>query len=618
MSDRQKIQRLGHQQALVRRRLWMLASVLAIMLGGLAARFYSLQIGQHEKFATLAHENRVQVRPVAPVRGRILDRNGVTLAENRPSYGLSVVPTQVRDMPALLVALDELLGLSAAELAQFAEQRRRPRRLHESIPLRFRLSEREVALLAVNEHRLPGIRVQVKLLRHYPFAAQFAHSVGYVGRIGTAEQARIAADRYQGTHVIGKSGIEKQYEDQLLGRPGYEFVEADAHGNRLRVLQRQDATPGSDIQLSIDSRLQREAHRLLAGRRAALVALRVATGEVLALVSVPSYDANLFVTGISHADYDALLAHPDRPLFDRALLGQYPPGSTIKPLFALAGLAGGVVDAATEIDDRGKFQLPGELRIYRDWKRDGHGRVNLHTAIEQSCDTYFYHLGHQGGIDLLSDYGRRFGLGVKTGLDMPAEEAGLMPTRAWKQTARQLPWFPGDTINAVIGQGFSLATPMQLAQMTANLARRGHSIRPALRLPPPGTAAVREQLVDLDPAHWDLVWGAMQAVVHARRGTAASLGRGMAYRMAGKTGTAQVVGIAQDGEYDSAQLTEFQRDHALFVSFAPAEAPQIAIAVIVENGEVAAALAAPVARRLTDIWLGHAPPNLNLEARGGL
>jgi len=583
----------------------LLASLLAVLL----LRYYDLQIKDHQRYATLSDENRVHVRAVAPTRGLIFDRNGVILAENRPSYTLSIVTERTSDLEQLLAELKALLGLTDAEMARFEEQKSQYRRPYESIPLRFQLTEENVALLAVNEFRLPGIEVEVELVRHYPFNEAFAHSVGYVGRINDREQAVIEKERYEGTHVIGKIGIEKQYEDLLHGSVGYEYVETDARGNVLRVLEREDATPGEDLYLSIDSRLQLRAEELLEGRRASVVAIDVETGEVLALVSTPSYDANMFVTGISFKDYDSLLHNINRPLYDRALLGQYPPGSTVKPLYALAGLATGALTKEWSIQDYGEFQLPNQERVYRDWKRGGHGRVDLRIAVEQSCDVYFYELGNMVGIDVLSEFGHMFGLGHKTGIDMPSEMSGIMPSREWKRAARGLSWYPGDTINASIGQGFSLVTPLQLAQMTANIARRGVSLKPHM------IHAVNEReievaqnpLVDIAPDHWNTVHSAMEDVVHSMRGTASAQGRGLSFRMAGKTGTAQVVGIPQDAEYDPELLEEFMLDHALFVSFAPVEDPKIAIAVVIENGEHGSYVAAPVARELTVQWLEENP-----------
>lgn len=609
MNEFQALNDPNTQRRVVQKRVLILAALLFILLSIVLLRYHSLQVEQFEKFATLSDENRVHVRSVPPTRGLIFDRNGVILAENRPSYTLSIVRERTNDIDQLIAQLDEMLHFNESELERFDAQRTQYRRPYEGIPLRVQLTEDDVALLAVNEFRLPGIEVEVELLRHYPFKEKFAHSVGYVGRINDKEQAVIDADAYQGTYMIGKIGIEKQYEDRLLGAVGYEYVETDARGNVLRVLEREDAIPGDDLHLGIDSRLQFRLYELLDGYRASAVALDIDTGEVLAMASTPSYDANLFVTGISYKDYDALLNDINRPLYDRSLLGQYPPGSTIKPLFALAGLASGLVTSEWEIADRGEFRLSGQERVYRDWKKGGHGKVDLRVAIEQSCDVYFYELGHKVGIDVLSQYGEQFGLGRKTGIDMPSELSGIMPSRQWKRGARGIAWYPGDTINTSIGQGFMLTTPLQLAQMTANLARKGLSIRPHM------LHGVGDQLVDvsfdqvaeIDDEHWQDIHSAMEDVVHNIRGTASGIGRNINYRMAGKSGTVQVVGIPQDAEYDSEQLELFQRDHALWVSFAPAKNPKIAVAVVVENGEKGSENAQPVAKAITDQWFNYYP-----------
>ena len=615
MYEYQTLNDPGTQRQIVQKRVLLLGALIVIPLSVVLLRYHSLQIKQHEKFATLSDENRVHVRSVPPGRGLIFDRNGVILAENRPSYTLSIVRERTEDIDALIVQLNEFLHFEDSELERFEIQRKRYGRAYQGIPLRFHLTEEDVALLAVNEFRLPGIEVEVELVRHYPFKDKFAHSVGYVGRINSEEQADIDPDLYEGTHVIGKVGVEKQYENLLLGSVGYEYVETDARGKVLRVLEREDAIPGFDLHLGIDSRLQLLLYKLLEGHRASAVALDVETGAVLAMASTPSFDANLFVAGISHANYDALLNDIGRPLYDRTLLGQYPPGSTIKPLFALAGLATGAVTPEWEIADRGEFSLKGQKRVYRDWKKGGHGVVDMRKAIEQSCDIYFYTLGRKVGIDVLSKYAGLFGLGRKTDIDMPSESTGIMPSRSWKKGARGIAWYPGDTINTSIGQGFMLTTPLQLAQMAANIARKGNSVRPHV------LHSANDQVfefplskvADIDDEHWQSIHSAMEDVVHNAGGTAAAIGRNIGYRMAGKSGTAQVVGIPQDAEYNSEELELFQRDHALWVSFAPANNPKIAVAVVVENGEHSSENAQPAARALIDQWFEYHPELLKGE-----
>lgn len=576
--------------------------VLSVCLVG---RYYFLQIEQFERYATISEENRVHVRPVKPTRGLIYDRNGVVVAENLPSYTLSIVRERTENIEQLLAELMLLLNLSDAELSEFRDQWPKYRRPYEGLPLRFQLTEDEVAKLAVNQFRLLGIEVEAELIRHYPQGELFAHTLGYVGRINDADQRRLDPLLYEGTYITGKIGIEKQYEDRLLGTVGSEYVETNARGRVLRVLDREDAIAGEDLWLHMDSRIQATLHELLEGRRAAVVAIEVETGGVLAMVSVPSFDPNLFVTGISGRAYSALLTDHDKPLYDRSLYGQYPPGSTVKPLYGLAGLAEGAITTDHTISDYGYFQLPEREYRYRDWKREGHGRVDLRIAIEQSCDVFFYELGNIAGIDVLSEYGDLFGLGRATNIDLPSERIGVMPSREWKSANRGSSWYPGDTINASIGQGFTLTTPLQLATMTAMLARRGKSIAPSVVRSVGGREntldVVVEDALEVPSEYWDAVYQGMEDVIHSPKGTAFKVGDGLAYRMAGKTGTAQVVSIDQDAEYDSEQLKERQRDHALFVGFAPLEDPKIAVSVILENGEASSA-AAEIARVVMDEW----------------
>lgn len=593
------------ERRLQQRRVLVVLGLAFVLICCLVARYYYLQIELYERYATLSEENRVHVRPVPPTRGLIYDRNGVILAENQPSYTLSIVRERARDIDQLLLDLTDLIGLEEDEIEQFQTRRNQYRRPYDGIALRFQLTEEEVAKLAVNEFRLPGIEVEVELIRHYPLGHIYAHTLGYVGRINETEQARLDRDLYEGTRVVGKIGIEQQYEDSLFGLVGYEYVETDARGNVMRVLERQDPVPGQNIWLHLDSRLQQKVYEILEGRRASIVAIEVETGGVLAMASIPSFDPNLFVTGISSRDYNALLHDLDNPLYDRSIYGQYPPGSTVKPVYGLAGLAEKVVDLDFTVSDYGFFQLPNEERRFRDWKREGHGQVGLREAIEQSCDVYFYEMGYRAGIDVLSKYGEMFGLGQSTGIDLPSESLGVMPSREWKRDHRGITWYPGDTINASIGQGFTLATPLQLAKMTAMLARRGGNITPSIiRAMDQPEFLFENPLVmeaGTEEENWDAVFAGMESVMHSLRGTAYRVGAEAQYRMAGKTGTAQVVGIDQDAEYDSEQLKERQRDHALFVGFAPLESPGIAVAIILENGEQSTEAAA-MAKALIDEW----------------
>ncbi len=595
------------ERRLIRSRLTLLGFLVLLLFAGLLLRYHYLQVEQHERFSTLSDDNRVHLRSVPPVRGLIYDAEGRILAENRPSFTLSVVPERAAGLEQLLNRLTQLLNLSEAEIERYYQQLDKRRRPYEAVPLRFRLTEDELAVLAVNEYWLPGIEIEAQLIRHYPQGEYLAHVQGYVGRINQSEAAVIDRQRYAGTHIIGKTGLERQYEDVLMGQPGFEQVETDARGNVQRVLERQNARSGTDIHLFLDMELQQLLHDRLRGERASVVVIDVRTGGVLALVSVPGFDPNQFVVGISNADYRALLSNPDNPLFNRALQGQYPPGSTIKPLFGLAALQAGTIRPDFRIQDPGHFTLPGEERRFRDWRPQGHGLVDMKVAIEQSCDVYFYELGHRTGIDVLSDYGSRFGLGRRTGIDMPVESTGIMPSREWKRGSRGLAWYPGDTINTSIGQGFMLTTPMQLAQMTAVIARRGEVVVPRLVAEINGvpTPRVTEPGVEIESRHWDMVLQAMEGVIHDIRGTAyTAVGRSLrAYRMAGKSGTAQVVAIPDDRDlYTPEELAKRLRDHALFVAYAPAEAPALAVGLIVENGQSGSGVGAPIARMVFDWW----------------
>ena len=459
----------------------------------------------------------------------------------------------------------------------------------------------------MNQFRLPGVEVVAQLVRHYPQGEHFAHSVGYVGRINEAELKVLDPVNYSGTHHIGKTGIERFYEPQLHGQVGYEEVETNARGRVLRVLKRTDPVPGADIVLSMDIHLQEAAEAALGGRRGSVVALDPNTGEVLAMVSQPSFDPNLFVTGIGFKAYSELRDSPDRPLFNRVLRGLYPPGSTIKPAVAIAGLDSGVVTPSTRVYDPGFYQLPNYDHKYRNWNRSGDGSVDLQAAIMRSNDTYFYDLAHKLGIDRLYTYMSRFGIGQKVSLDMFEESPGLMPSRDWKRGRYRQAWFPGETLILGIGQGYMQTTPLQLAQVSALVANHGKWIRPHLAKTVDGVPPVdpnpMPDIVLRNPGDWAQVSAGMQQVMHNPRGTAHKVGDTSTYRIAGKSGTAQVVAIKQGEKYDRSKLDERHRDHALFIAFAPAESPKIAVAVMIENGEGGSSVAAPVAKAVMDAWL---------------
>ena len=604
-----------HELRIFRMRMVLAVLVMLVLFGVLIGRYFHLQVVEYERYRTESDRNRVQLLPVAPRRGLIFDRSGELLADNLASFSLDIVKERVDNLDDTIKRLRALVDIDDRDVEKF-HRRLRDRRPYQPVPLKLHLSEEEIAIVAINRFRLPGVQVDAELARYYPGGALFAHALGYVGRISEKDLDRIDPVNYDGTHYIGKLGVESYYEDQLHGKVGYQNVETNARGRVLRVLERTDGDPGANLTLFLDANLQRVAAEALGAELGSVVAIDPTNGGVLALVSTPSFDPNLFVTGISGKDYAALRDSPDRPLYNRALQGVYPPGSTIKPMYALAGLHYGAVTPSTQIADPGFYQLPGDNRHYRDWKRGGHGTVDLKIAVAQSCDVYFYDLARRLTIDKLHDFSVQFGLGSQTGIDNTHEAGGLMPSREWKKRARKMTWFPGETLSAGIGQGYVLTTPLQLAVMTSVIANRGERYQPRLvhrigtdEIPVP--AAERFQVSD--PDYWNVIIDAMQEVVHGPRGTAKGISQGLAYHIAGKTGTAQVVGYAQGIKYDASQVAKRRRDHALFIAFAPVEDPQIAAAILVENGEHGSSTAAPIARKLFDAYLLDADGRIKQE-----
>ena len=575
---------------------------VALLLLAVVVRLVYLQIISHEHFSTLSENNRVNIVPIPPTRGLIYDRKGMLLAQNLPAFSLEVIPEQVKDLDETLADLAGIVAIDEEDLEQF-NLRLEQKHPFEAIPLRLRLSEEEVARFAVNRHRFPGVDVGARLTRDYPLGELGVHAVGYVGRINEAEAQSLDVTNYRGTTHTGKTGVEKFYEDILHGEVGYQHEETNAVGRVLRVLERRLPTPGQNIYLTLDMDLQRVAELALTGKRGAVVAINPKSGEVLALASLPTYDPGTFVNGISRKDYQVLQD------------GQYPPGSTVKPLLALAGLEYKEVTPQTSTFCPGWFSLPGDEHRYRDWKKGGHGTINVRTAIMHSCDVYFYDLARTLGIDRIHKYLGYFGLGHRTGIDLPGEAAGLLPSREWKRAARRQAWYPGETLITGIGQGFMLATPLQLAAATAMLANRGEVIRPQILRATQASGGEMVMQTPLhagrvpvsDPANWDTVISAMEDVVHDPGGTAKGISRGLTYHMAGKTGTAQVFGIKQGEKYKASELAERLHDHALFVAFAPAQDPEIAVAVIVENGGSGSGEAAPVARAVMDRYFADKP-----------
>ena len=606
----------SHQASLFRFRAWVAGFICVFLLLVLLSRLAWLQIVDYAHFSDLSEHNRIRLMELPPTRGLIYDRNGVVLAENTSTYHLEITPEQVEDMDATLQGLAEIVALSDAEIERFREQLK-VNRSFQQISLRTRLTEDEVARLAVNRHRFPGMDINARLSRYYPQARTAAHLVGYVGRINEQELTLIDEGNYRGTTHIGKTGLEKYYEAELHGTVGRQNVEVNAQGRILRVIDQVPPVPGNDLTLNIDIELQKIASEALGDLAGSVIAIEPYTGNVLTFVSKPSYDPNLFVHGISHKDYDALSHGAYKPLFNRAIYGQYPPGSTLKPFVGLAGIEQRLFGIKETVFCRGYYLLPGDdtERRYRDWKKTGHGTIDLDASIAQSCDVYYYELGYRMGIDKMHDFLALFGFGKKTGIDMLGERGGLLPSSEWKRRVHRTVWYPGETLIAAIGQGYMLATPVQLAVATAALASRGEVVVPRL------LREVREstsgELTSRDPSktqislrrdsHWDVIFKAMENVVHGKHGTARATGWTLkGYRMAGKTGTAQVFGIGQDEEYDAETVAKKLRDHGLFIAFAPVEDPRLAVAVVAENGEHGSAMA-PVAAAVLSRYLQKYP-----------
>lgn len=593
---------------LIRARVLFGGAALVLLTMLLMFRMYYLQVVQFEHHSTLAENNRIHVQSLPPTRGMIYDRNGVVIADNRASFSLTLTRERAGDWKQVLDSIVEILELDNDSRELFEKRIRQGRRPFEPVPVMFELSEEQIARIAINQFRLPGVEVSASLVRYYPQQEHFAHSVGYVGRINETELKNLDPVNYSGTHHIGKTGIERFYEEQLHGQVGYEEVETNARGRVLRVLNRVEPVSGQDIYLTLDSNLQEAAELALDGRRGAIVALDPNNGEVLAMVSQPSFDPNPFVTGISFKAYGELRDSLDQPLFNRVLRGLYPPGSTIKPMMAVAGLDAGVITPKSRVFDPGFYQLPNNKHKYRNWNRYGDGWVELDLAIARSNDTYFYDLAHKLGIDRMHDYMSRFGFGQRVALDMFEETAGLMPSRDWKRNRYRQPWYPGETLILGIGQGYMQTTPLQLAQATALMASKGKWIRPHLArsvggLQPIVDAQEPPDIVLRDEKFWEPARLGMENVLHGARGTARKVGDTAQYRIAGKSGTAQVVAIKQGERYDRDKVQERHRDHALFIAYAPAENPTIAVAVMIENGESGSGVAAPIAKQVLDAWL---------------
>ena len=600
-----------HETQIFNQRVLVAGLIMFFLLTILLIRLIYLQITNQQHYATLSENNRVSIRPIAPTRGLIFDRNGILLAQNLPSFTLEIIPEHVDDLNETLKNLSQLININKEDLKRFHKSRRKKRRF-EGVPLRFRLNEEEVAKISVQQNKLPGVIIKAQLSRHYPQGKLAAHAVGYVSRINEAELRKLNASNYSATTHIGKVGIERTYEDILHGKVGFQHVETNAQGRVLRVLDRTLPVSGKNLYLNLDSKVQAIAEQGLAENNGALVAIDPRNGAILAMVSMPVYDPNLFVHGISSKSYKALSTSDERPLFNRALRGQYPPGSTIKPFIGLAGLELKELQSHDEIDCPGWYMLKNDERRYRDWKKHGHKKTDLLKAITESCDVFYYDLALTLGIDNISSYLAHFGLGQKTGIDLRGELPGLNPSRQWKRRNRNLPWFPGETLITGIGQGFMLTTPLQLAHATAAISMIGKHFKPQMiyaiqneqNSPLIKTKAAPLKSVPIsEEKNWQTVLSAMKNVVYGVHGTARGIKHNLKYTLAGKTGTAQVFGIAQDAEYKKEEIAKKLQDHALFIGFAPYENPRIAVALIAENAGHGGSAAAPIVRKVMDQYL---------------
>ena len=608
-------------------RIFLASAVSFLLLSVVVGRLVQLQVLDYEIFAEQSQGNRFRIEAVPPIRGLVFDRKGRVLAENLPAYQLELIPEQVADLDDTLRRLADLGLIEAEEITRLAELSRSGPRF-KPVTLKLRLTDEEIANFAIQRPRFPGVDFQPRLIRHYPYGEAVAHAIGYVGALSKADLQRLDVSRYAGTAHTGKTGIESRYESTLHGDVGYRNVVTNALGRRVPVDSPEeleslppDVTPlpGENVYLSLDLDVQLAATRAMQGLRGAVVAIDPWSGDILALVSAPTFDPNLFAVGMTTAQYAALANDPDLPLYNRAVRGEYPPGSTIKPMLAVAALEVGATNLTRRSMCRGFFMLPNSTHRYRDWRPEGHGSVDLHDAIEQSCDVYFYEISTELGIDRMHEYLDRFGLGRPTGIDIGPERNGLVPSRYWKQrnfsNRADQRWYDGETVIASIGQGYMLATPLQLASAIGVVATRGVRYRPHLvaATEDPLQAGTRElaqpeRLPDVelsDDAYWDAVIAALHDVVQGARGTARTYVAGAHYQMAGKSGTAQVFSVAQDEEYDEEEIEERLRDHALFVAFAPLDNPQIAVAVIVENGSSGSRVASPIAKQVIDQYLGY-------------
>lgn len=612
-SSRVKMRDHGAESSLYWRRAVIAFTGIVVLMGVLVANLYHLQINEHQIYQTRSNDNRIKVLPIAPTRGLIYDRNGILLAENRPIYSLEITPEQAQDLDHTVDEIITLLDLDPTVKNRFFTEVRRQRRFT-PVVLVNRLNEQQVARFSINQHKYPGAAIEAYLKRFYPYRDTFTHVIGYVARINDRDVTRLKEDNklanYASTRDIGKLGVERYYEDTLHGQTGYQEVEVNNRGRVIRTLKYQPPIPGSDIYLNVDVKLQQKAQKLMANRRGAAVIMTPKDGKILSLISSPSYDPNLFVHGISGPEYRELLNNPDRPLINRASQGIYAPASTVKPMLAIMGLNEGAFTTNTRFFGGPYFQIPNTKRKFRDWRRWGHGWMDVYRAIEISADTFFYDLAYRVGIDGINDYMGRFGFGEYSGIDLHEEASGNLPSREWKQSRHKQPWYQGDTISVGIGQGYWTATPLQLARATTILVDRGETIHPRLlngiggpdgMIPMPVSKGTPIELKQDN--YWDVALTGMHRVINGREGTARRAFANTPYTAAGKSGTAQVFSLAENQQYNHDSTKEHLRDNALFIAFAPYENPEVVVSVVLENAGGGSSNAAPVARALLDLYM---------------
>lgn len=607
MAKRLTLKDYQSESRLFKFRVMLFAVTCGFMTLLLIGRLAQLQIIQNRHYTTLSNKNQLAFIPIEANRGLIYDRNGVLIAENVPTFTLDIVPDRVSNLNKTLNELQALFSIDEETINLFHKHRKQ-HRAFEPVPLKLKLNDEEVAKFHVNQHKFPGVMVNARMMRHYPLGPDLVNVIGYVGRINEVELKKLDRTDYSASSHIGKVGIERYYETILHGKVGYDQVEVNASGQVVRTVEHHPPTPGENLHLSIDAHLQQVAHQALKGERGAVVALDPKTGEVLALVSHPSYDPNQFINGISSKDFNKLQSSKDKPLYNRALRGQYPLASTIKPFVALKGLHLELIDPDAYIDDPGQFQLPNNDHVYKDWNSGGHGMVNLRKALIVSCDTYFYELSMKLGIRKMADVLDEFGFGHLTGVDILEELPGNVPTPEWKLRTQHARWYTGDTIISGIGQGYMLATPLQLASSAATLANRGLRYQPHIlhnSIDPKGhitqSPILPEAHINFKSEHWDTVIDAMRGVVHSTKpsGTGRRFGRTPPYEVAAKTGTAEIYRPKRYENKKDHEIPKRYRDHSLFIAFAPIKDPKIAVSVVVENNPIAP----KIARQVMDGYL---------------